>query len=87
MNSQDAMKAPPNDGGGGIGYATGTVCTVSGTYRASNKYMDSILVIGAGEVFPAFVDDRKTTWYALTPSLSTNKSGSFSSVKVAAGSV
>ena len=69
------------------GYATGTVCPSSGTYRASNKYMDIVMAIAQGEVFLAGPDGKKTTWYALSPTLSTNKDGSFSSVKVAAGSV
>ncbi|HKG78995.1 MAG TPA: hypothetical protein VKA78_06235, partial [Pyrinomonadaceae bacterium] len=59
----------------------------SGTYRASNKYMDAVLIFAAGEVFLPFVDGRKTTWYALSPTLSTNKDGSFTSVKVVAGTV
>jgi hypothetical protein len=69
------------------GYATGTVVPSSGTYRASNKYMDIVQVYAAGEVFFAGADNRKTTWYALAPSLGTNKDGSFSSVKVAPGTV
>ncbi|HKG98275.1 MAG TPA: hypothetical protein VKA97_10690 [Pyrinomonadaceae bacterium] len=69
------------------GYATGTICQSSGTFRASNKYMDAVLVYAAGEVFLPFVDGKKTTWYALSPSLSTNEDGSFTSVKVVAGSV
>ena len=84
---QDALAG----GNGGFntttGYATGTVCPSSGTYRASNKYMDIVMAIAQGEVFLAGPDGKKTTWYALSPTLSTNKDGSFSSVKVAAGSV
>jgi len=72
---------------GGTGFATGATCTTSGTYRASNKYIDLILVLVAGDIFPAFCDGKKTTWYALTQSLPTNKSGAFTSVKVAAGSI
>jgi hypothetical protein len=68
------------------GYATGTVCQFSGTYRASNRYMDIIGVYAKGEIFRVGPDGKKTTWYALTSNLSTNKDGSFSSVKVAAGS-
>jgi hypothetical protein len=69
------------------GYATGSVVPISGTYRASNKYLDLILVYGAGEIFLPFSDGKKCTWYALSPSLSTNSSGSFDSVKVAAGTI
>jgi len=67
------------------GYATGTTCTFSGTYRASNKYMDIVGVYAKGEVFRVGPDGKKTTWYALTSNLSTNKSGGFDSVKVQAG--
>jgi hypothetical protein len=79
-------------GGGGsgsttTGFATGTTCTSSGTYSASNRYMDAIAIVVAGDVFPPFVDGKKTTWYALSTSLSTNEDGSFTSVKVEAGTV
>ena len=69
------------------GYATGTTCPSSGTYRASNKYMDIFQIYAAGEPFLAGADGKKTTWYALSPSLSTNKDGSFTSVKVDAGTI
>jgi hypothetical protein len=77
-------------GGGGnlsTGFATGSTCTTSGTYRCSNKYMDMVMVVAAGDVFLPGPDGKKTTWYALTSSLSTNKEGSFTSVKVEAGAV
>lgn len=69
------------------GYATGTICGRSGNYRASNKYMDIVVAYAKGETFLAGPDGKKTTWYALTRSLSTNENGSFDSVKVTAGSV
>jgi hypothetical protein len=69
------------------GYATGTVCQRSGNYRASNKYMDIVIAYAKGDIFFAGPDGKKTTWYALTSTLSTNQDGSFESVKVAAGSV
>jgi hypothetical protein len=68
-------------------YATGTVCQFSGTYRASNKYMDIIGLYAKGEIFRVGPDGKKTTWVALTPSTSTNNGGSFDSVKVVAGTV
>src|SRR5688500_19510844 len=43
------------------GFATGTVCKKSGTYRASNKYLENIIVVAEGEVFPPFSEDRKST--------------------------
>ena len=87
ISNQDAIAG----GNGGFntttGYATGTTVPFSGTYQASNKYMDIVQVYAAGEVFLTFVDGKKTTWYALTPSLSTNSSGDFASVKVAPGTI
>ena len=85
--NQDALAG----GNGGFntttGYATGTACPSSGTYRCSNKYMDIVMAIAQGEIFLAGPDGKKTTWYALSPSLSTNSDGSFSSVKVAPGTI
>jgi hypothetical protein len=88
--NQDAMQETLAGGGGNggsttTGFATGTICTSSGTYRASNKYMDTIALVAAGEPFPPFVDGKRTTWFRLATSLSTNKEGSFTSVKVLPG--
>jgi hypothetical protein len=85
--TQDTLAGGGSNFSTTTGYATGTACPASGTYRASNKYLDIILAYAAGEVFLPGPDGKKTTWYALSSSLSTNKDGSFSSVKVAAGSV
>ena len=90
--NQDAMQDSLVESGGGnggstTGFATGTTCTVSGTYRASNKYMDLVALVAAGDIFPPFCDGRKTTWVALTSSLSSNDGGSFRSVKVDAGTI
>ena len=87
ISNQDTLSS----GNGGFstttGYATGATVPSSGTYRASNKYIDTIQVYVVGEIFRAFLDGRKTTWYALSPTLSTNSDGSFSSVKVAPGTI
>lgn len=90
--SQDFQSAEFAAGGGNgatsSGFVTGTTCTSSGTYRASNKYMDLVQVYTAGEIFRAFADGKKTTWFPLTPTLSSNSSdGGFRSVKVEAGTV
>jgi hypothetical protein len=45
------------------GYPTGSTCKKSGTYRASNKYLENIIVVAEGEVFPPFSDGTKTIWY------------------------
>ena len=52
------------------GTPTGTVCKKSGTYRASNKNLEIIIVMAEGEVFPPFSDGTKTIWY---PRSSTTK--------------
>src|SRR5690242_3626867 len=65
-----------------VGFPTGATCTKSGVYRADNKYLEVILVVGEGEVFPPFVDGQKTTWYALEPSTKST----FDAVKVSPGS-
>ena len=66
-------------------YSTGTVCQFSGTYVAKNKYMDIVGLYAKGDIFRVGPDGKKTTWTALTSSLSTNSGGSFTSVKVEAG--
>jgi hypothetical protein len=45
------------------GYPTGSICKKSGTYRASNKYLENIIVVAEGEEFPPFSDGTKTIWY------------------------
>lgn len=86
--TQDSLAAGGNGGfNTTTGYATGSVCQFSSTYRASNKYMDIVCLYAAGEIFRVGPDGKKTTWYALSSGLSTNKSGDFSSVKVEPGTV
>ena len=85
ISNQDSLA-----GGNGTlpgGFATGTVCSTSGTYRASNKYIDIVLAVAAGDVFQPGPDGKKTTWYPLSSSLSSNQSGDFNSVKVQAGTL
>jgi hypothetical protein len=89
---QDAASQDSLAGGNGgfnttTGYATGTACPSSGTYRASNRYMDIFQIYAAGEAFLPGADGKKTTWFALSPSLSTNNDGGFNSVKVAPGTI
>src|SRR6185369_12047643 len=68
-------------------YSTGTVVQFSGTYIAKNRYMDIVGLYAKGEIFRVGPDGKKTTWTALTSTVSTNSSGSFDSVKVDAGTV
>ena len=89
MNQTTQQETTSAGGGntGSTGFSTGTICTSSGTYRCSNKYMDIVAIFAAGDVFLKGPDGKNTTWFKLTASLSSNKSGSFESVKVVAGTV
>ena len=70
----------------GGGYATGAICPKTGSYKSSNKFMDTIVVICKGDKFPAGTDGAKTTWAALSASTDGSKTG-FESVKVSAGTL
>lgn len=87
--NQDSIQDSTRDGGGNTssttGFATGTVCPSSGTYRSDGKYMDIIAAVAAGQIFGPDATGKKTTWVALSTSTSTNKDGSFTSVKVLPG--
>ena len=84
--SQDA--AGGGNGGTAFGFVTGTTCPSTGTYRCSNKYMDIVLTMEAGQAFLAGPDGKKTTWYALAANTSTKDGdGGFRSVKVDAGTI
>ena len=86
--NQDSLAAGGNGGfNTTTGYATGASVPFSGTFVAKNKYMDIVGLYAKGEIFRVGPDGKKTTWYALTPTLSTNSSGSFTAVKVEAGAV
>lgn len=87
---QDSLAAGGNGGfNTTTGYATGTICQRSGNYQAENKYIRVVVPYAAGEKFLAGPDGRKTTWYALAAAVSTSSTsdGSFTSVKVQAGTV
>lgn len=71
---------------GPTGYATGSICPKTGSYKSSNKYMDTIIVVAKGDAFPTGTDGAKTTWTALSSSTDGGKT-SFESVKVSAGTV
>jgi hypothetical protein len=49
--------------------------------------MDLVAIYTAGEKFLAGADGKKTTWFPLTASLSSNTDGGFRSVKVDAGTI
>lgn len=73
-SNTEASKTP-------TGFATGTKCTKSGSYKASNQYLELIITLEEGDEFPLFPDGQKTTWYTLTP----NTKDGFEPVKVAPG--
>lgn len=97
--SQDAVSSTNTSsqelsfaGGGNntsTGFATGSTCPSSGTYKADNRYMTTVQLYSAGDIFRPGPDGKKTTWYALTSTASSGLSsdGSFTSVKVEAGTV
>jgi hypothetical protein len=64
------------------GFLTGATCPKTGIYEASNKYLEVIIVLDEGDIFPPFVDGEKITWYPLKPSTK----GTFDAVKVSPGS-
>ena len=64
------------------GFATGTKCTKTGTYRASNKYLEIVIPVEEGDEFPTFADGEKTIWYPITASTKST----FEPVKAAPGS-
>ncbi len=78
-----------NGGNGGGSFLTGSTCTSSGTYTAENKYMRSVVVLAAGDIFPPFTDGKKIYWTALTQTVSGAKTadGGMTTVKVQAGTV
>ena len=84
--AQDKQQATPTNttktNPAPTGFPTGTTCTKSGIYRADNQYLEVILVVGEGEIFPPFVDGQKTIWYALEP----GAKSTFDAVKVPPGS-
>ena len=68
------------------GYASGTVCPRTGSYKSENKYMNAIVVVVAGAKFPNFLDGKKCTWLALsTTTAGTTADGGFESARVAPG--
>jgi hypothetical protein len=87
--SQELSFAGGNGGNTSTGFATGTTCNSSGTYRAENKYMTVVALYAAGEIFRTMIDGKKCIWYPLTKTTASGfaDGGSFSSVKVEAGAI
>lgn len=81
-------KAPGDTGG-----ATGTVCSATGLYQATDNKAKYIELISAGDLFPPFPGGKgtsKTTWTRVTPTSAATdvtSDGGFQSVVVAAGTV
>lgn len=74
QSNTEAPKTP-------TGFATGTKCTKTGTYRASNKYLEIVIPVEEGDDFPTFADGEKTIWYPITPSTKST----FEPIKVSPG--
>lgn len=71
---------------GTTGYATGSICPKTGSYKSSSKFMDTIIPVVKGDKFPTGVDGGTTTWTALSTSSDGSKTG-FEAVKVTAGTL
>lgn len=77
------FKRPPSGG------ATGTTCSKTGLYKASDGKITSVLMIRRGDAFPPFIGatgTTKTTWYAVTEGSDGSRT-SFESVTATTGSV
>lgn len=70
--------------GGSFGYASGSVCPKTGSYKSTNNYVDTIVAVAKGDKFPSGADGGKTTWTALSTATDGNKTG-FDSVRATAG--
>lgn len=79
-------------GGGGntsTGFATGSVCTKSSLYKATDGKIEFIEYVPLNATFPPFpggTGTKKCTWYRLSVSSDGSKT-SFTAVKVAAGTL
>ena len=74
QSNTEASKTP-------TGFATGTKCTKTGTYRAANEFLEIVIPVKEGDEFPAFADGSKTMWYPITPSTKST----FEPIKVSPG--
>ena len=69
---------------GSTGYATGTICPKTGSYKSVTKYTETIVCFVKGATFPVGSDGRKTTWNALSTTTDSSRT-SFDSVTAVAG--
>lgn len=87
MNMQDLIQ---EKGGGNSGTgSTGTICTKTSLYKASDGRIEFIEYIDQGQAFPPFPGGngkKSCTWTRLSVTTDGNKSG-FESVLVEAGTV
>lgn len=80
LNNQQAAVAKPAPG------SSGTTCTKTGLYKATDGRIEFVTFVEAGKAFPNFpggTTTAKTTWTAVGGS-DANRTG-FTAVKVAAG--
>lgn len=78
------LKKPPTGG-----YTSGTTCTKTGLYKATDGKMEFVELIRKGDPFPKYpggTGTTNTTWTAASEAADGNKTG-FEAVKVAAGTI
>lgn len=82
MSQELAKKPAPTEG------VTGSTCTKTGLYKATDGRMEFVRLIKQDEKYPAYpggTGSTKTTWTAVSSSTDGSREG-FESVKVSAGS-
>lgn len=88
--SQEFTQAQEMTQGATIGgTTTGSVCTETSLYKATDGKIEFLELIAAGDTFPPFPGGngtKKTTWTKTTVASDGEKT-SFTAVKVAAGSI
>ncbi len=80
-NSQTSAASLTPSGG-----TTGSICSKTGPYKASDGRIETVVLVKKGEKFPAFPGGTGTTATSWSPVGGSDSSrGGFTSVKVAAG--
>lgn len=78
--SQSSASLAPSGG------TTGSICSKTGPYKASDGRIETVVLVKKGEKFPAFPGGTGTTATSWSPVGGNDSSrGGFTSVKVAAG--
>ena len=88
-SGQELTAGGGNTGGGADSGKTGTLCTITALYKATDGKTEFIIPIDANTYYPAYPGGNgtgKTVWSRLSVTTDGSKTG-FESVKVAAGTV